>query len=630
MDTGDRLAVGTVLDGKYVVESVLGAGAFGEVYRARETAINHRQVAIKVVAAEGEDERADLIREIDLLVLVRHPNVVTFHHHFHDDRRFYLVMEYCPGGSLAQAIRTHGPQSKEVVFSWGARLCGALGAAHARRVIHHDIKPANLLMAEDGAIKLADFGVANQHAGTRIYQPPERLQRDAAYVSDPRVDIYALGITMLEALTGENPFIELDRAGFLRSQLVQDFVPTSLPRWIQDVILRATHPTPELRFQTAGDFAQAIRAQHVPLILDTDRIKAHEYARKAEVALGKGKWKDAEKLATRALEISPDCIAALVAAGRSQLVMRRLDRAARHLSKAVSINPRADAQKELGWLRLEEGAIPRAISLLTDHIQRHADDFEAHNLLLKCFFLADRFEAGLEFALALAKLETRNKCLHNNAVLFNLLLAHTALPAEGRRDDRSGDRAFAEHNLAVATEVPAAWSEDGPSLKSKLLFQEFSAGQALAGRRSNTIAVYREDGERLEYDQTIVSFGFSRSNDIALPFKGISRRHAAIVNLKGDVWLHDLGSFAGITVDGERVMGRRYLDGVHEVTFGSQTLRIAAERGLRYLLRICSKKARARGSFDWPSQNMACLRTSRSRFSRATRISSGTPSPSGI
>jgi len=113
-------------------------------------------------------------------------------------------------------------------------------------------------------------------------------------------------------------------------------------------LLKATHPTPELRFQTAGDFAEAIRGRHVPYVFDRNRIKADALAEKAESAISRRKWKMAERIASYALELSPDCIAALLAAGRCQLHLRRIDRASEYFSRAVSISPARRSRRSLG------------------------------------------------------------------------------------------------------------------------------------------------------------------------------------------------------------------------------------------------------------------------------------------
>jgi hypothetical protein len=134
-------------------------------------------------------------------------------------------------------------------------------------------------------------------------------------------------LTLLELIIGRHPFEGLARDEALQARITHDFVPGDPPRWVQEILLKATHPTPELRFQTAEDFAEAIQGRHVPYVFDGNRIKAHVLAEKAEVAIKRKRWKAAERLVTQALQISGDCVAALLAAGRCQLLLRRVDQA---------------------------------------------------------------------------------------------------------------------------------------------------------------------------------------------------------------------------------------------------------------------------------------------------------------
>ncbi|MBV5269364.1 MAG: protein kinase, partial [Afipia sp.] len=368
-----------------------------------------------------DDQDSDLIWEMNALAQAVHPGIVSFYHHFSDRERLFLVMEYCPEGTLNDRLFGGAHCTEKEVMEWGLALCNALDFAHGRQIVHHDIKPANVFFGIDGQIKVGDFGVANRNIGTRLYLAPEVLLRERATRTDPREDIYALGLTMIEAITGRHPFEDVDDGEAVQVRIRHDFVPTCQQRWVQEVLLKATHPTPELRFQSMRDFAEAIEANRVPYVFDGARMKAHLLAEKAQSQLGRKKWKDAEKLANLALMASPDCVSALMVAGRCHLLRRRLDQAEKYLSKAVTISPRTQAQKELGWLSLERGNIPSAISLLTDHLQRNSADYEAYNLLLKCYFLSDRHEASADLASALSKEKTQNSCFANNLFISQLL-----------------------------------------------------------------------------------------------------------------------------------------------------------------------------------------------------------------
>jgi hypothetical protein len=160
---------------------------------------------------------------------------------------------------------------------------------------------------------------------------------------------------LIEALGGRHPFEDLADEAAIEARLAHAFVPSEMSRWLREVLEKATHPTPELRFQSARDFAEAISGGHVPHVFDGTRIRAEALAGRAEVALARRKWRDAEKLAAYALEMSADCVTALLVVGRCQLARRRTERAAECFAKAVAISPRTPVQRELGWIALEQG-----------------------------------------------------------------------------------------------------------------------------------------------------------------------------------------------------------------------------------------------------------------------------------
>ena len=571
------ISIGDRLDNKYLVTRQFGDGGFGVVYLANDEEIPGRQVAIKVLLQPQDEDHSDLRWEMQQLARFNHPHVVAFYHHFNDEQSLYLVMEFCPAGSLDERLLDEDSFAEEQVFEWGLELCDTLVFVHAKKIVHHDIKPQNILFAEDDTIKLGDFGMANRNGGTIPYLSPEMLLGERVSRTDPRVDVYALGLTLLELLTGRHPFEDYNQDEALQARIRHDFVSTDLPRWVQEVLLKATHPTPELRFQTAADFAEAIRSKRVPYVFDGNRIKADALAKKAEAAIAKRKWKTAETFASHALELSPNCVAALLAAGRCQLLMRRINRAGEYFSEAVKVSPRTPVQKELGWISLEQGKVPTAISLLTDHLQRNASDYEAYNLLLKCFYLTDRFEAGASLASTLISEQAPTNCFHHNLFLCGMLDAEVTAEQKKKFPAVKEGNPFLAYNVKVFSEQPRAWTPNGtPSLKSKLLFQEYRFGKTASAGNKNTVAIYTPDGIRHDFNQPIVAIGYLPTNDLMMKHESVSRRHCLLVNFLDDVWLYDLESTCGTTVDGQRLVGRMLLDGVHVVSVAGVQLRIAA------------------------------------------------------
>jgi tetratricopeptide (TPR) repeat protein/tRNA A-37 threonylcarbamoyl transferase component Bud32 len=576
----DVISIGERIDDKYIVVGRLGAGGFGEVFLAEDEAIPGRQLALKVLSNQLADH-SDLIWEMRTLSQFNHSGIVVFHHHITHEGQLILVMEYCAGGSLSYRLNSGCVIELNEAFRWGTVLCDTLRFVHGKGIVHHDIKPANILFSTDGSIKLGDFGVANRNAGTRLYMPPEMLLGESVSKTDPRVDVYALGLTLLEMLEGEHPFESFSAEEALKARIAHDFVPETLPRWAQEILLRATHPAPELRFQNMGDFGEAIRGKHVPYVFDSNRIKADALAEKAEAHIARKKWKSAEKLAGQALHLSPDCVTALLAAGRSQLLIRRIDRAKEYFSRALGVNPRIHVQKELGWLNLEEGHLPIAISLLSDHLDRNASDFEAYNLLLKCFYLSERYEAGEDLARLMMNEKVPNDCFRNNRFLCRLLNDGYTEQDLHKDDDREIVNPFIRHNLAVARERPRSWVKGGkPSLVEKLVFQEYRFGLARAAGKENQISIRLPDGTLRETSAPIVSIGSLPTNDIIVKESSVSRRHAVLVNFPNEVWLYDLGSSYGTRVATDLVCGRMYLDGVHGVTLGDAAIEIASRADL--------------------------------------------------
>ncbi len=566
------------LDNKYQLVRQLGEGGFGCVWLAEDVLIPGRHVAVKQLKNDAIGDASLLIEEMHHLSSFDHPHVVKFLHHFQDDENLYLVMEYCAGGSVDACTRRR-PLDQAKVFAWGKTLADTFATIHQHGIVHHDIKPQNLLLTDDGRLKVADFGVANRNWGTRAYMAPE-LALGEASSDDVRIDIYALGITLLELLLGENTLREIADGDLLRAKIRHGFVPPQLDGWIQEILLKATHPTPELRFQSMVDFGEAIASRHIPYVIDGNRIKAHSLAEKAAVLLARKKWITAKKYVDQALHIAPDCIAALVVAGRLELMLKRTVHAKTYFFEAVKISPRVALQKELGWIALEEGNLAQAISMLTDHLQRNAADFEACNLLMQCFYQTDRYELGERLAATVIKQGVANNCFENNRFLFRLLMKDSREFLDNY-DKSTLTNPFTRLNYETATESEKSWSLGGkPTLKSKLLFQDYRFGAIEKHKRPQTMFFDCGDGYDYSFQTPLITLGRFASNNIPFDQSGISRRHAVIVNHPDDVWIYDLGSVVGTSVDGERICGKTFLDGVHTVDIGTRKIRVATDKGL--------------------------------------------------
>lgn len=242
----DSSARRTVLDGRYRVEERLGGGGASDVYRARDLRLG-RPVAVKVFrgrAGAHSDRRCG--DEARLLAALNHPGLLdVYDAGWHDDHEF-MVLQLIEGRTLGRRIAAGALPPGEVVRI-GAILTEALGHVHARGIIHRDVKPSNVLCAEDGGVFLADFGISHPAGaedgdesgvviGTAPYLAPEQVQGGPV---GPACDVYALGLVLLECLTGRREYPggqwEAARARLHREPVVPDHAPAALGRLIRSM-----------------------------------------------------------------------------------------------------------------------------------------------------------------------------------------------------------------------------------------------------------------------------------------------------------------------------------------------------------------------------------------------------------
>jgi tRNA A-37 threonylcarbamoyl transferase component Bud32 len=258
-----RLPQQAKLHGRYVILQTVGQGGMAAVYRALDTRTN-RHVAIKEMSQDGlspaeEAEALDAFRaEADILQRLRHPNLPRVWERFSEGARHYLVMEFVEGETLEQRQQAAGRALPEAeVLRWAAQLCSVLTYLHAQRppIIFRDLKPANVMLTPRGEIKLIDFGIARvfhpgrlhdtQVLGTPGFAPPEQYGKTQ---TDPRADLYALGVTLYQLLTGYDP-------GSTPFSLPPAHTRNSaLAPHVQAAIERATKLDREARYPTVADF----------------------------------------------------------------------------------------------------------------------------------------------------------------------------------------------------------------------------------------------------------------------------------------------------------------------------------------------------------------------------------------
>ncbi len=260
---------GARLGGRYRVAKLLGSGGMGRVYLARDE-FSGRDVAVKVVAPPVDARSAEgyrrFLREAGVVSALRHPNIVSVIAS-HEDLGL-LAMEYMAGGTLADRLGTPTPMAPARVRSWALEVLAGLEAAHAHGVIHRDLKPQNIFFAASGEAKLGDFGVAHlvdlgatQTAGfigTLAYMSPEQIT--GAHLGFA-ADVYALGVTLFQALTGRLPFGGPDFVGQHLSE--RPPAPSSLSRELAPwdaIVARALAKVPHERFSSLEELRNAVRA----------------------------------------------------------------------------------------------------------------------------------------------------------------------------------------------------------------------------------------------------------------------------------------------------------------------------------------------------------------------------------
>jgi predicted Ser/Thr protein kinase len=263
------LAIGQLLAGRFEILRELGRGGYSVVYAARDHAVG-TEVALKVLVPPPisvREARARLRREVQAVRGLRHPHIVGVHDYFEDETVAFVVMDLIDGTDLAATIAGRGPLAIERVAEIGQGLSEALAAAHRSGILHRDLKPANVLLDQRGHAWLTDFGSARLDSqatrtrtgglvGTVAYLAPEVWEGSRP---DARADIYALGLTLFEALTGQlprRPSTHLPppplEGGFRPGTLRAD-----VPPWLDQLIARATAALPGHRFATATQLARA-------------------------------------------------------------------------------------------------------------------------------------------------------------------------------------------------------------------------------------------------------------------------------------------------------------------------------------------------------------------------------------
>lgn len=264
---------GTVLEGRYRVDTLIATGGMSGVYRGLDLRLD-RPVALKVMDsryAGDEDFLTRFQREARAVARLKDPGLVAVYDQGIDGRHPFLVMELIEGGTLRELLRERGPMPPHAVAAVLRPVLGGLAAAHSAGLVHRDIKPENVLISDDGDVKIADFGLVRAVAeakitstsvilGTAAYLSPEQV---ATGDTDARGDVYSVGILVYELLTGRTPFTGDSALTVAYQRLERDVTPPSaairgVPRQFDDLVECATARDPAGRFADAGEMAEQL------------------------------------------------------------------------------------------------------------------------------------------------------------------------------------------------------------------------------------------------------------------------------------------------------------------------------------------------------------------------------------
>jgi eukaryotic-like serine/threonine-protein kinase len=254
--------------GKYKVLSTIGSGGFGIVYLAEDTWID-KKVALKVPHKQGVNF-GELLKEPRLLATLNHPNIVTIVTAEKQENVFFIVMEFVPGETLETIVSREGALDLTRALDYTCQICNAVDHAHRHGVVHRDLRPSNVLITDNGLLKVTDFGTSRfleiaAHGTTVIgsppYMAPEQFRGKAVFASD----LYSVGVTMYQMLTGVLPYdspslTDLDR--LMRGELLSPprLKNARIPKAINDIVMKALAPDVPARYQRASDLLTDVLA----------------------------------------------------------------------------------------------------------------------------------------------------------------------------------------------------------------------------------------------------------------------------------------------------------------------------------------------------------------------------------
>jgi serine/threonine protein kinase len=273
--TPGGVSSGLLIAGRYALSRLIASGGMAEVWQATDTVLE-RQVAVKILHAHlgADDQFVQRFRtEAVAAARLHHPAIVSIYDTCSDGGVEAIVMELVRGQTLRQYLDSHGPLPPDEVIDIGSEVADALEAAHRSGLVHRDIKPANILLCDDHRVMVTDFGIAKirddpdhtttgQMLGTVKYLAPEQVE---GHPVDGRTDVYALGVVLYESIAGRAPFVGDSQAATALARLHSTpprprQIRPSVPRALDDVVMRAMSREPDGRYPSAAELRAALLA----------------------------------------------------------------------------------------------------------------------------------------------------------------------------------------------------------------------------------------------------------------------------------------------------------------------------------------------------------------------------------
>ena len=282
--------IGQTFEGRYTIVNVIGTGGMSTVYGAYDQ-VSGRSVAIKMMNKKLENNARQIklfVNESTALSLLSHPNIVQVYNTVITNSTKYIIMEYVEGITLKKHIDHRGALPEREVIYYASQILSALDYIHSKGIVHCDIKPQNIILLQNGNIKVADFGIACLDAmldrskeksevalGTVYYVSPEQAQGKAPQAES---DLYSLGVMLYEAMTNRLPFYHDNSTEVAKMQISREPTPPSVYRsdisiGLEQIILRAMEKNPQKRYASAMEMLTDIRAlrQNEKIVFGNDK-----------------------------------------------------------------------------------------------------------------------------------------------------------------------------------------------------------------------------------------------------------------------------------------------------------------------------------------------------------------------